>query len=100
MDYSPHQNLTETMTFDRQALKEVYIRLGHRIRRRREALGMSQEELGQRIGFGVARVQACEAGRQVIRIGLIAALATALDVPASYLLHDEEADKARKGVEG
>ncbi|HEX2581774.1 MAG TPA: helix-turn-helix transcriptional regulator [Dongiaceae bacterium] len=87
------------MTFDRQALKEVYIRLGHRIRHSREALGMSQEELGQRVGLGVARVQACEEGRQVIRIGLIAALATALDISASDLLHDEEAGEVRKGAE-
>jgi transcriptional regulator with XRE-family HTH domain len=88
------------MVLEKQAEKEVYVRLGRRIRRRREALGMSQETLADQISLSVARVRACEQGRYVIRITLIAALAKALGVPESYLLHDEEAGHWVKDAKG
>jgi transcriptional regulator with XRE-family HTH domain len=80
-----------------QAQKDLYIRFGQRVRRRREALGMSEEELGRRIGLKVERVRACEQGRQVVRVSLLEALVEALDISAAYFINDlEKAEEKEK----
>jgi len=78
------------MPTDKHEQKKIYIRFGHRIRRRREALGMSEEELARRIGLSVAKVKACEQGRRVVRVSLLEALVEALDISADYFLNGLE----------
>lgn len=66
------------------------IQLGARIRARRHALGLSQSTLGQKVGVTFQQVQKYEKGSNVMNIPMVQAIATALDVPISYFLADNE----------
>ena len=66
---------------------------GDRIRARRIALGLSQEELGQRVGVQKAAINKYETGVVVnLKRSMIEKLAIALDVSPTYLLGMEEED--------
>lgn len=60
--------------------------LADKVRIRREELGLSQEELSQRMGYkSRSSINKIETGRPVTQ-KIIARLAEALDVPVSYLM--------------
>ncbi len=61
-------------------------RLGERIRQLRLARGMSQPELGDRIGRVFQQVQKYEQGISSPNLSLLCAMADALEVPLSELL--------------
>lgn len=60
--------------------------LGDLIRTRRLALGLSQEELGLRIGADQAYVSRIEGGRINLTLDTVDALAKALETDAASLL--------------
>lgn len=72
---------------------------GDRIRARRIALGLSQEELGQRVGVQKAAINKYETGVVVnLKRSMIEKLAIALDVSPVYLLDLNEENAAPSGV--
>ena len=58
--------------------------VGVRVCSRRQALGLSQDELGRLIGVAASRVQDYEQGARRIGTARLAAIARALHVPTSY----------------
>jgi Zn-dependent peptidase ImmA (M78 family)/transcriptional regulator with XRE-family HTH domain len=64
----------------------IYEEIGRNIRQRREDAGLTQEELGQRIGLTRTSVTNFESGSQRIQIDALYTIAEALNVPASVLL--------------
>lgn len=68
--------------------------LGSKIRMHRKALGLTQTELGEKLGVKVNAVSKWEYGRvEGIPISKIKALANLFDVPPSYLIDDEVVQK-------
>lgn len=63
-----------------------YEDFGARIRRARTRSGISQEELGQRVGLNRSSVSNVEKGRQRVPAHMIIEFAAALDVPPTELL--------------
>jgi len=61
-------------------------RLGELVRARRRVLGLSQEELGLRIGADQAYMSRIEGGRINLTLDTIDALAKALETDAASLL--------------
>lgn len=71
--------------------------LGDKIRIHRKSLGMTQTELGQRLGVKVNAVSKWECGRvEDIPTSKIKALANIFNVPISYLIDDEADIHARE----
>lgn len=65
--------------------------LGEKIRAHRKALGLTQTELGEKLGVKVNAVSKWECGRvEAIPTSKIKALANLFDVPPSYLIDDEK----------
>lgn len=65
--------------------------LGNKIRMYRKRLGMTQTELGEKLGVKVNAVSKWECGRvEDIPTSKIKALANLFEVPPSYLIDDEE----------
>lgn len=58
--------------------------VGVRLCSRRQALGLSRDELGRLIGVAASRVQDYERGERRIGAERLSAMARALGVPASY----------------
>jgi transcriptional regulator with XRE-family HTH domain len=63
-------------------------RVGARIRRRRETIGLSQEKLARQIGITFQQIQKYEKGSNRIGSGRLQEIANALDVPISYFFAD------------
>ena len=69
--------------------------VGEKIKTLRKAMGLTQTELGERVGVKKNAVSKWECGRvEDIPTSTIKALATLFDVPASYLIDDEKSEKA------
>ena len=62
--------------------------VGARIRLRRQSLGMSQTELGERIGVTFQQIQKYELGANRVGAGRLASVATALDVPVTFFFEE------------
>jgi transcriptional regulator with XRE-family HTH domain len=60
--------------------------LGENLRRAREGLGLTQEEVGHRSGVHPTEVSRIEAGKRDPRVSTVERLAKAIGVPASDLL--------------
>ena len=63
---------------------EVDAHVGRRLRRRRTALGMSQEQLGAALGLTFQQVQKYEKGQNRIGAGRLYRIANILGVPVQY----------------
>lgn len=69
---------------------------GDRIKKCREALGMSQDELAKRLGYkSRSSINKIELGLQDVSSGKAQQLAAALNVPLDYLLEDDVETAAR-----
>ena len=66
--------------------ERVYALIGDAIRRRRGVIGMSQEDLGSRIGLSRASVTNIESGRHPVSIHHLYGIAGAFGVPMCELL--------------
>jgi transcriptional regulator with XRE-family HTH domain len=69
----------------------IDVRVGNRLRLRRTALGVSQEELGRRLDLTFQQIQKFESGSNRISASYLFEIANALEVPVSYFF--EDADK-------
>lgn len=67
--------------------KEFYEQLGKRIKTRREELGMSQEQLAEKIGYkGKSTISMIEAGTRGLRHSKVIPLAEALQTTTDYIM--------------
>lgn len=62
----------------------IDLQLGRRLRRRRRLLGLTQEQLATRCGLRFQQIQKYETATNRMSAGMIARLAQALGVEASY----------------
>lgn len=70
--------------------------IGERIRARREELGMTQQELADRMGYSSrTTINKIEAGVNDISQSKVVAFAKALDTTVAYLMEWEEEDKQK-----
>jgi|SRR5580704_6481288 transcriptional regulator with XRE-family HTH domain len=65
--------------------------VGRRVRTQRLTKGVSQTELGTKIGVTFQQVQKYENGRNRIGAGRLSRIAEVLEVPASFFFPDESA---------
>ena len=72
----------------------VDVRVGARLRLRRNMLGLSQEKLGQAIGLTFQQVQKYERGANRIGASRLHELSRALDVPVSFFFDDTDPVRA------
>lgn len=63
---------------------QVDVHVGGRLRKRREALGVSQGRLGRQLGLTFSQVQKYEKGSNRIGAGRLFEIASFLGVPVSY----------------
>ncbi|WP_217250906.1 helix-turn-helix domain-containing protein [Streptomyces sp. AC602_WCS936] len=63
--------------------------LGRRICARREALGVSQDELGERTGLGRRRIDQVEKGADDTNLDDLILIGHVLDVPLAELVADD-----------
>ncbi|SPU42222.1 transcriptional repressor DicA [Brevundimonas diminuta] len=63
---------------------EIDLHLGRRLRRRRRLLGLTQQQLGDRIGIRFQQIQKYECGANRISAARLWELAEALQTPVSY----------------
>lgn len=68
---------------------ELYRLVGAEIRRRRECMGKTQDELALRVGLSRASVANLEAGRQAVPLHHLVEIAAALGASAADLLPRE-----------
>jgi transcriptional regulator with XRE-family HTH domain len=72
--------------------KSLSARLGARLRARREALGLSQAELAEKVGISANYVGVLERGVKLPTLDTLVALAKALDMPVSELFGEPRSD--------
>lgn len=68
----------------------IYIALGERIRKRREKLGLTQQQLAERVDLSRTSVTNIERGRQAVLVHQLAMFAKALDLRLSSLIPSED----------
>lgn len=73
--------------------------VGPRIRSARKQLGLTQEELGERIGIGKSSISEWESGKRVPDFEFLDALADALNVKLGYLIGSTDDSTPSKPVE-
>src|SRR3954470_1150344 len=72
----------------------IDVRVGARLRLRRNMLGLSQEKLGEAIGLSFQQVQKYERGANRIGAGRLHELSRVLDVPVSFFFEDTDPVRA------
>ena len=72
----------------------VDVRVGARLRLRRNMLGLSQEKLGEAIGLTFQQVQKYERGANRIGASRLHELSRVLDVPVSFFFDDTDPVRA------
>jgi len=82
---APRKNQRSTGSHD--------IEIGKRIRLRRVEQGLSQDELGKALGVTFQQVQKYERGVNRVGAWRLQQIATALDVPVTFLYEDASASK-------
>ena len=66
--------------------RKYLVEMGNRINRRREQLGMTQEELAELTGLSVKTVISAEKGQKALRPENIIRFSQSLDIDISYLM--------------
>lgn len=70
--------------------KKILIKFGNKVRERRTALGLSQEELGERAGVHRTYIGMIERAEKNITLENIEKIAKALEIPLGDLMSLEE----------
>ena len=76
-----------------------YSEIGTRIRRQRERIGLTQEQLGEACGLSCSFVGHIERGTRKLSVESLYKLASVLDTSADYLLFDNVLSDASLPVE-
>ena len=69
-------------------------RVGVRLQQRRRELGLSQTELGQKLGLSFQQVQKYETATNRVSAGVLYEISKALAVPVGYFFEDFEEPRA------
>ena len=69
--------------------KPINIEVGSRIKKYREAAGLTQEVFSEMIGLGVKHVSSIECGAVGVSLSTLKQVSTALSIPADTLLFGE-----------
>ncbi len=64
--------------------RPVDVHVGQRVRQRRWMVGMTQQQLGDRVGIKFQQIQKYEAGTNEIRTSQMRDIAAALEVPVTF----------------
>jgi len=72
------------------AMQNIEVRFGKVVRRRRTALGLSQEDFADKAGIHRTYVSSIELGKVQVSIGVARKLAEALETPLSRIWRDVE----------
>src|SRR5689334_12530048 len=72
---------------------DMYAQIGAEIRHRREALGLSQAQLAEKVGVGRTSITMIERGSQAILVHQLLEIARALRVSPDRLLERVQADE-------
>ena len=67
-----------------------YVLIGQRVRKYRKALGLSQEELAERVEISVPHMSHIETANTKLSLPVLVALAEALEVRTDDLLYDNQ----------
>jgi transcriptional regulator with XRE-family HTH domain len=73
----------------------VDVHVGKRIRHRRWMLGLTQQQLGNRLGIKFQQIQKYETGANRVSASRLWQIADALDVPVSFFFEGLGSDPAR-----
>ena len=68
-------------------------KIGSRVLRRRKALGLTQQELADRLGIAATNISSIERGEQNLTIRTLAKLADVLDVSVGELVTGQPASE-------
>ena len=71
-------------------MDELLTTIGSRLRSAREALGLSQEEVGARAGLNTSYLSQIERGRKAPSLDVFVRLATAVNLSLAELFADQE----------
>ncbi|WP_243375279.1 helix-turn-helix transcriptional regulator [Geotalea sp. SG265] len=66
--------------------------IGAAIRRRRQELALSQEDLAARLDVSYQQIQRYESGKNRLNVENIQVIASALSVPVNYFFHTKHGD--------
>jgi transcriptional regulator with XRE-family HTH domain len=83
---------------NKKASGPVDRRVGSRIRRRRGAVGLSQEKLAKQIGITFQQIQKYENGSNRVGSGRLQEIANVLNVPISYFFADDQDEVASESI--
>ncbi|EKY25573.1 DNA-binding helix-turn-helix protein [Brevundimonas diminuta 470-4] len=73
---------------------EIDLHLGRRLRRRRRLLGLTQQQLGDRVGVRFQQIQKYECGANRLSAARLWELAEALETPVTYFYDGLSAEAA------
>lgn len=74
----------------------VDVHVGMRARQRRWMVGMTQQQLGEKVGIKFQQIQKYETGMNRISASRLWDIAAVLDVPVSYFFEGLEGDEAQE----
>lgn len=67
--------------------------IGNKVKKKRREIGISQEELAEKLGVTYQQVQRYENGMNKMNVESIQVIADTLDMPVSYFFGDSRKDK-------
>ena len=75
-----------------------YYEIGQRIRKNRKALGLSQEELAEKIGISSTHMSHIETGNTKLSLPVLVSVSKVLEVRTDELLFDEKTASRSEGL--
>ena len=78
-------------------MTSIDLHLGARLRRRRRLMGLSQEQLAEKLGIRFQQIQKYECAANRMSAARLWELAQALEVPVSYFYEGAPAARAGEG---
>ena len=75
----------------------VDVHVGQRVRQRRWMVGMTQQQLAERVGIKFQQIQKYETGANRISASRLWSIAAALDVPVSFFFEGVEGQSSGSG---
>ncbi|WP_294925426.1 helix-turn-helix transcriptional regulator [uncultured Paracoccus sp.] len=78
----------------------VDLHVGKRIRHRRWMIGMTQQQLAEKVGIKFQQIQKYETGMNRVSASRLWDIAQAVDVPVSFFFEGLTEDRSRQEIEG
>ena len=78
----------------------VDVHVGQKVRRRRWMVGMTQQQLAEKVGIKFQQIQKYETGMNRVSASRLWDIAEVLEVPVSFFFDDIDDEKAAARVEG